>query len=116
MSSFCIPSLTSVAMVGLPRQYFTVPHPFHVECICSSGMALESGGIQWNGTGIRRNSRIPAESTGMDRNSGGIRRNGLEFQRNLQEWTGRNSCYFPNIGTFGGPYIFISYLYLPNLI
>src|SRR6266566_5032108 len=82
-------------------QYFTVPHPFLPECICSSGMALESGGIrwngtgmalesggiQWNGTGIRRNSGIPAESTGMDWNSGGICKSGLEFQRNLQEWT-----------------------------
>jgi len=37
--------------------------------------------------GIRRNSRIPAESAGIDWNSGGIHRNGPEFWRNPQEWT-----------------------------
>src|SRR6266700_894081 len=67
-----------------------------------------------------RNPQNPAE---FQRNLAGIQ----EFCRNDQiPWipggfrpeSSRNSCYFPNISTFGGTYIFIfiSYLYLPNLI
>ena len=64
-----------------------VPVEFCGMCQEYTGMALESGGIQWNGTGIHRNgpefqwnpqewTGIPAESARVDWNL-----------RNLQEWT-----------------------------